>query len=106
MDGHDIHHLPVTKNRTLIAVLNSHDLKAYSGSDEANIRQLRLKKAYIVDLSVPADQVLMTMADKHLSVALVTRKEKLVGLFTGTDALRAFAEHLRPDISTGGDSAA
>jgi CBS domain-containing protein len=35
------------------------------------------------------------MAARHLGSALVTRSEKLVGIFTATDACRALARVLR-----------
>ena len=68
---------------------------------------LALTEACMVDLSAPLDLVLAEMARRHLDSALVLKGPKLVGIFTATDACRAFAEFLRREVpSAGGDDAA
>jgi CBS domain-containing protein len=63
--------------------------------------------AYAVDLEAPLDEVLAHMAANHLGAAIVTRKGKLAGVFTGTDACHHFAEFLREQFRrSGGDDAA
>ena len=63
--------------------------------------------AYVVDLEEPIENVLLTMAERHIGSALVTRQGRLAGVFTAVDACRAFGESIqdnfpRPD----GDEAA
>jgi acetoin utilization protein AcuB len=50
---------------------------------------------YIVDLHEPLDNVLITMAERHIGSAIVTRAGKLVGMFTAVDACRCFGTFLR-----------
>jgi CBS domain-containing protein len=42
------------------------------------------------------------MAKHHLGSTLVTRKGKLVGVFTARDACQAFCDHLRGEFSPPG----
>ena len=101
MDEHDVRHLPVTRDHELVGIVSERDLMRLSGrSPEASPRELRIQDvqmpdAYIVDLNEPLDNVLMTMAERHIGSALVTRKGRLAGVFTATDACRAFGEYLR-----------
>jgi len=66
-----------------------------------------VKDAYIVDMEARLDEVLAHMAEHHLGSAIVTRRGKLAGIFTVTDACRHFAEFLREQVRrAGGDDAA
>ena len=111
MMEHQIRHLPVTDNKKLIGVVTDRDIKLFLGPDfdypkesELTVRDVYIAEAYIVDLNEVLDTVLLTMAQKHLGSALVTRKGKLVGIFTVTDACRSFGEFLRDQFpSDNGD---
>ncbi len=46
------------------------------------------------------------MATERVGSALVLRGERIVGIFTTTDACRLFAEYLRRDFPADGDDAA
>ena len=66
-----------------------------------------VKDTYIVDMDTRLDEVLNHMAEHHLGSAIVTRRGKLVGVFTVTDACRHFAEFLQEQVRrSGGDDAA
>ena len=54
-----------------------------------------VSEVYVVDGGTPLDTVLEYMASHHIGSALVTKREKLVGIITATDACRLFCEHLR-----------
>ena len=54
-------------------------------------------EAYVVDLETPVASVAKTMADRHFGSALVTRRGKLAGIFTMTDACRVLADQLSID---------
>lgn len=102
MREHRIRHLPVTDDGELIGMVSDRDIKlllgpdfAYPDGDRLQVRDAMLRDAYVVDLNTRLDDVLAHMAEQHLGSALVTRKGKLVGVFTVTDACRAFAEFLR-----------
>ncbi len=57
-------------------------------------------ESYVVDAQTPLDEVLDHMASHRIGSALVTSNGELAGIFTATDACRAFAEFLR---AGGGD---
>ena len=114
MIEHQIRHIPVTENKQLVGVVTDRDIKLFLGPDfdypresEVTVRDIYVSDPYVVDLSEPLDNVLLTMAEKHVGSALVTRKGKLAGVFTVTDACRWFGEFLREELgSTNGDEAA
>jgi len=113
MEEHDVRHLPVTGGSRLIGVITDREINAaWSVVDAADKTKLKVKDvyvsdAYVVDLNEPLDNVLIAMAKRHTGSALVTRKGKLVGVFTHSDACRCFGEYLRRRLPGGnGDNAA
>lgn len=107
MRDHKIRHLPVTENGQLKGVISDRDIKlmlgpdfAYPDAHEMKVKEAMVEDAYVVDFSTPLDTVLSHMAEHRIGSALITRKAKLVGVFTSSDACRAFAEflanHYRP----------
>jgi acetoin utilization protein AcuB len=114
MRTHDIRHLPVTEDGGLVGIVSDRDIKlmlgpdfAYPDGQELKVHDAMVAEPYTVDLSERLDQVLAHMAEHHLGSVLVTRKEKLVGVFTVTDACGHFAEFLREQVrrSGGGEAA-
>lgn len=98
---HKIRHLPVTEKGALKGVVTDRDIKlmlgpdfAYPSAKELTVRDVMVEDCYVVDLHTPLHTVLRHMADHRLGSALVTRQGKLAGVFTTTDACRAFADHL------------
>jgi CBS domain-containing protein len=113
MKEHSIHHLPVTENGVLIGVVTDRDITllmgpAFDYPDPAKltITDAMVTEPYVVDLETPLAIVARTMADKHFGSALVTRKGKLAGVFTMTDACRALANYISIDVDPGPDEAA
>lgn len=114
MREHRIRHLPVTQGGELVGSVSDRDIKLILGPDFANpdehetlVADAMVKDAYMVDMEVRLDDVLAHMAEHHLGSAIVTRRGKLVGIFTVTDACRHFAEFLREQVRrSGGDDAA
>ena len=103
MDAHQIHHLPVMSEGKLVSVVTNHDIQlARQGPADARVRDICVRKTYVVELSEPLDRVLQQMAERHLGSALVVKDGKLVGIFTISDACRAFCELLRA-LFPGGD---
>lgn len=108
-----IHHLPVMDGETLVGIVRARDLRraeALVGDRRSDLKVADVGSAevYVVDLWEPLDRVLSEMADRRLDVALVVKADKLVGIFTVTDACRAFAEDLRRrfPVAGGEDDAA
>ena len=102
MREHQVHHLPVTEEGDLVGIISDRDIKLVLGPDfdypaegELTVREVYQPDAYMVDVSLPLDEVLLTMADRHIGSAIVTKHGKLVGIFTVTDACRAYGEDLR-----------
>ena len=114
MRRHKIRHLPVTHEHSLIGVLSDRDIKLYLGPDlaypkvtETRVRDVYMDHPCIVDLNERLDNVLEMMAERHIGSVLVTRQDKLAGVFTVTDACRSFAEFLRDQFRpVDGDDAA
>ena len=96
-----IRHLPVTERGELAGVLTDRDIKLALGPDlgspperELTVRDVFQPDSYIVDAGATLQQVASVMAERHVGSALVTRGDKLVGIFTTTDACRALARIL------------
>jgi acetoin utilization protein AcuB len=113
MREHKIRHLPVTKDGKLAGMVTDRDIKlmlgpdfAYPNARELKVRDVYVAESYVVDLATPLVQVLSHMAEHRLGSALVTRHDKLAGVFTTTDACRVFAEHLKHQLATAPDDAA
>lgn len=107
MQRHQVRHLPVTSAGTLIGVLTDRDLKraldpdlGLPPLDELFVRDLFVPDAYIVEAAEPLDDVLAHMSAHHIGSALVTTDGRLAGIFTATDACRAFCAFLRATVGT------
>jgi acetoin utilization protein AcuB len=94
-------HLPVTCGGNVVGVVTDRDIKLLLGPDfgSPDERELKVHDAYIdkpcvVPASTPVAVVARTMAEHHIGSAIVTKNDKLVGIFTVTDACRALAEIL------------
>lgn len=106
-----IRHLPVTERGQLVGVLTDRDIKLALGPDlgspperELAVRDVFQPDSYVADAGASLLLVASTMAERHLGSALITRGDKLVGIFTTTDACRALAKILReqwPDPGPG-----
>lgn len=114
MADHNIHHLPVTDDGDLIGMVSSRDIRLILASgaqgqdkEALQVRHVMTEEVYTVDLSERLDSVLHRMAEHCLRSVVVTRKDKLVGIFTEVDACSAFAEFLREQARrSGGGTAA
>ena len=114
MADHGIHHLPVTNNGELTGMISRGDISlilskksSIAKTKQLKVRDIMLEETYTVDLSERLDSVLHRMAEHHLRSVVVTRKGKLVGIFTQIDACAAFAEFLREQLRrSGGGTAA
>ena len=101
MRAHKIRHLPVTTKGRLTSIISDRDIKLVLGPDfaspssrELKVRDAMVKDCYIVDLATPLAAVLRHMATQRIGSAVVTRRGKLAGVFTASDACRTFANYL------------
>ncbi len=103
MGHHNVRHLPVTAEHKVVGMITDRDMtsamhvhsKSGAAAGELNVRDLYIADPYVVSVDEPLDNVLLTMAERHIGSAIVTKANKLVGLFTSVDACRAFGEYLR-----------
>jgi acetoin utilization protein AcuB len=110
MVEHDIHHLPVTDDGALVGVISGREVALGTAiasvrdpSHEPRVREACVLHAYVVEDDAPLEGVVAHMAEHRLGSALVTRKGKLVGVFTVTDACRVLAAWLRERFPPPGD---
>jgi acetoin utilization protein AcuB len=114
MADHGIHHLPVTDDGALVGMVSQGDIdlmlgrkRGKSKAKKLTVKDVMLEETFTVDLSERLDSVLHRMAEHHLRSVVVTRKGKLVGIFTQIDACAEFAEFLREQLRrSGGETAA
>jgi CBS domain-containing protein len=112
MDQHGVHQLPVTEEGRLVGAVGKGDVERVATGARgrplaARVRDALSPSAVVVEDGERLDHVLERMAADHVAAALVTRRGKLVGIFTFTDACRLLAGWLRsrfPD--PGADDAA
>lgn len=114
MRTRQIRHLPVTKEGQLVGIVSDRDIKLLLSEElgiqsrkELTVGDAYIDDPYVVDVGDSLERVLEVMAERHLGSALVTKKGRLVGIFTSTDAYRHFAEFIRDRYPRpGGDEAA
>ncbi len=113
MRQQDIRHLPVQREGDLVGIVTERDIQiAESMSSGAEARLLRVAdvcayEPYVVDVGDRLDGVLVEMAERKIGSVLVVKQGKLAGIFTATDACRAFGDFLRAVFPDGsGDEAA
>jgi acetoin utilization protein AcuB len=103
-----IHHLPVTQDGSPVGIVTVRDISKakYLGVDvsigsDILVRHVYTPSTYIVTPNEPLDNVLHHMAMQHIDAALVLENDKLVGIFTVTDACMRYAELLKQKPKTG-----
>lgn len=109
MYEHSVRHLPVIENGEMIGLITDRDLKLAQAVTEDehfderhSVGELCVYEPYVVPAETRADKVLALMADNRIGSALVTRNDKLVGIFTATDACRSFSNYLRSKFGIDG----
>lgn len=114
MKEHKVGHLPVKSTDGALSVISLRELErvklpghTHTDFDELTVGDLCPINSYVVDLYTSLIEVLDYMAESHTDCALVTRQDKLAGIFTFSDACRTYSEHLKEEYfpSGGGDVA-
>ena len=102
MTEHGIRHLPVVKDGKLISVVTDRDIRLALRRTEAPpregdllVRDVRARDAFIVELTEPLDVVVLHMARDRIDAALVVKSDRLVGIFTMTDACQFLGDLLQ-----------
>ena len=100
MDDHGIRHLPVTRDGDIVGAISEHDVRiagSVGGSGPTSVREVCSMPAYVVDLNDLLHTVLLEMAERQITSAIVVRAGKLSGILTTTDVLRAFGRRLKEE---------
>jgi acetoin utilization protein AcuB len=96
MRGHRIRHLPVLRGGALVGLVSERDLYWIDTLKESDADALLVEEAmspapYAVPPEAPLAEVACEMAEHKYGSAVVVKDEKVVGVFTTTDALSALA---------------
>jgi len=94
-----IRHLPVLKGGQLIGMLSERDINLVLTFESPEAAQLKVAEActerpYTTSPNTPLNEVVAHMAEKRMGSAVIMDNQKVVGIFTDVDAMRALAELL------------
>lgn len=100
MGEHSIRHLPVLHGGELLGILTDRDIKlieAFKDVDptRVTVEDAMTERPYTVAPETPLDEVTSTMAEKKFGSAVIMQNNKVVGIFTTTDACQALTELLQ-----------
>lgn len=100
MRAYQIRHLPVLDGGKLVGMVSDRDvqmIEAMSGArkaDDVTIEEAMSQAVYTVSPTTPLQVCALHMHKHRLGSAVVMQGNKVVGVFTTTDAMRALAELL------------
>jgi acetoin utilization protein AcuB len=101
MEEHGIRHLPVTSGGKIAGVITDRDILVagtLAGDREVPrlVREVCHMPAYVAEATERLDEVLLEMADRHLSSAvIVDHRGQLAGILTLSDVCRLYADALQ-----------
>ena len=101
MQANAIRHLPVVDaDGAVVGIVSIGDLYATEAiaeldPDRTEVEHAMSQDVYTVGPDTPLAEVAEGLAERHVGSAVVVEGGRLVGLFTGTDALRVLARVLR-----------
>jgi acetoin utilization protein AcuB len=97
MREHRIRHLPVLHGGKLVGVVSLGDLHLLETLGRFDLTGATVDEAmtpdpYVVTPDTPLQEVAAEMAEHKYGTAIVARGQRVVGIFTTTDALRALTK--------------
>lgn len=114
MKEHGVGHLPVKLEDGSLGVISLRELEriqlpghSHTDFEELTVADMCPTRTYSVDLQTSLIEVLDYMSDTHTDCALITRHDKLAGVFTFSDACKSFSAQLKDTFfPSGGDDVA
>jgi acetoin utilization protein AcuB len=102
MREHGIRHLPVLDASRAIGVITERDMLLVESFPGVNPTDVRVEEAMVADLfevtpDAPLADVVETMLERKIGSAVVLEGQRVVGVFTTVDALRALRDVLAKD---------
>ena len=99
MREHGIGHLPVLDGGDVVGILSERDILLCESFPGVNPTDLRVEEAmvpgpFVVTPAAPLSDVVATLLDRGIGSAIVMEGDKVAGMFTTVDALRALADLL------------
>lgn len=98
MREHAIRHLPVLDGGRLIGMLSDRDVRlveAIAEAEHVRVEDAMSPEPHCVRATTPLRDVVRTMHEHKLGSVLVTDdNERVLGIYTATDALRMLADRL------------
>ena len=100
MHEHGIRHLPVVSHGKVVGIVSDRDLRLVAVLDlqekkQILARDIMSKDPITVDSRTPLSEVAFEMSKRKIGSVMVNEGEKLLGIFTATDALNALIEIAR-----------
>ena len=94
-----IGHLPVLDGERVVGILSERDILLVESLPGVNPTDLRVEEAmapspYEVTPDAPLAEVVSTLLDRRIGSAIVVDQDRVTGVFTTVDALRALADLL------------
>ena len=99
MRAHDVRHLPVLDGGRIVGIVSERDLLLIASIPGVNPTNVSVEEAMVQDVftanpDTPIGEVIETMIERKLGSAIVTEGERVIGVFTTIDALRALHQLL------------
>lgn len=95
MSKNGLRHLPVLEDGVVVGEVSDRDLRVWglkpSLGEEVTIRHIMIEDPFVIPPSAALEDVASEMAERKIGCAIVVDSNRLVGMFTVTDALRALA---------------
>lgn len=97
MREYNLRHLPVLKGGKLDGIVTDRDVKLasnFDGVSDLKIEDIMTQDPYTVSPETQVSEVVRHLAEDKLGCAIVLEDNKVVGIFTVTDALTYLADKL------------
>ncbi|HEV8114368.1 MAG TPA: CBS domain-containing protein [Planctomycetota bacterium] len=99
---HEVRHLPVVTKGKIVGLISQRDVYLMQSIEKSDPSTILVSEAmtqdpYTVEPDEPVDAVAREMVRRKIGTALVSHGDRLMGLFSATDALLALAALVEDD---------